>query len=475
MIEMPAKGNIRDYSLPRMLTYINRHRKTGTLVIKTITLVKKVYLSKGDAIFASSTYEDDRLGEMLIKAGKITLEQYDSSVQILKKTNKRLGAILVQLGHITPKDLFWGVKFQVREIICSLFLLDDAEYEFIEGELPTQEVITLKMSMGNLIYEAVRRIDNWTRIRREMPSTDTVLGLSKDPATLFQDIELSPQDRKMLSLVDGEKTIKELVDSAWIGSFEGMKILYVLWSIGVVEEKKRIAERPEEAEEIVALDEILQPVSEDEHAFLGKVDEIYMNLGSHDANRLLGVGEDADPETIRKNYYRLTREFHPDRSFGAADPSLKDKLTSIFDALTCAFHHLQPGADTGAAAQQPSGRNSAGADEIFRRGVEEFKKGNFKEAGGFFKSASDIEPLNAKYWSYLALSLTKIPESLKDAQNALSQAIKLEPNNADHYANLGMIYLKQGMKKPALEQFQRALVITPGNIKAKKALEKLRG
>jgi len=473
MIEMPAKGNIRDYGLPWILTYINRHRKTGTLVIKTITLTKKVYLSKGDAIFASSTYEDDRLGEMLIKAGKITLEQYDSSVQILKKTNKRLGAILVQLGYITPKDLFWGVKFQVREIICSLFLLEDADYEFVEGELPTQEVITLKMSMGNLIYEAVRRIDNWTRIRREMPPTDTVLRLSKDPVTLFQDIELSPQDRKMLSLVDGEKTIKELVDSAWIGSFEGMKILYVLWSIGVVEEQKKIAERPEEAEEMVALDEILQPVSQDEHAFLGKVDEIYMNLGSYDEYRLLGVGEDADLETIKKNYYRLTREFHPDRSFGASDPLLKDKLTSIFDALTDAFNDLQTGA--GAAEQQPSGRNSAGADELFRRGVEEFKKGNFKEAGDSFKSASDIEPLNAKYWSYLALSLTKVPERLKEAQNALWQAIKLEPNNADHYANLGMIYVKQGMKKPALEQFQRALVITPGNIKAKKALEKLRG
>lgn len=473
MMDIPVRGNIRDYSLPKILTYINRHRKTGTLVIKTIALTKKVYLSKGAAIFASSTYEDDRLGEMLIKAGKISLEQYDRSVRILRETNKRLGAILVELDYITPKDLFWGVKFQVREIICSLFLLDDAEYEFIEGKLPTQEVITLKMSTGNLIYEGVGRIDNWTRIRKEMPPTDTVLILSKDPVTLFQDIELSPQDRKMLTIVDGAKTIKELVDSAWIGSFEGMKILYVLWSIGVVEEKIRVDEKPEEAGEIVSFEEILQPLSEDEYAFSGKVDEIYMSLGSRNAHQVLEVEEDADLETVKKSYYRLTREFHPDRSFGTADPSLKDKLTSIFDALTDAFNQLQSGSRT--VTPETSVRNSVGAEEHFRRGVEEFKKGDYQVSARSFTSATDIEPWNAKYWSYLALSLTKVTNRLKEAENALLQALKLEPNNADHYANLGMIYVKQGLKKPALDQFQRALGIAPGHVKARKAFEKLDG
>lgn len=166
---------------------------------------------KGDAIFASSTYEDDRLGEMLIKAGKITMEQYDKSVELLKKSGKRQGAILVELGYLTPKDLFWGVKYQVEEIIYSLFLLEDAEYEFIEGEIPSHEIITLKMSMGNLIYEGVKRIDNWTRIKNEMPDINIVLKLSTDPVTLFQEVELSPQDRKMLSMVDGTKKLKSLL------------------------------------------------------------------------------------------------------------------------------------------------------------------------------------------------------------------------------------------------------------------------
>jgi len=59
---------------------------------------KKVYLERGNAVFASSTDEDERLGETLIKLGKITIEQYDRSVELLKETGKRQEQFLLSLG-----------------------------------------------------------------------------------------------------------------------------------------------------------------------------------------------------------------------------------------------------------------------------------------------------------------------------------------------------------------------------------------
>jgi hypothetical protein len=181
----------------KILVYLNRERKTGTLTVSASSATKNIYLKTGDVIFASSTYEDDRLGEMLLKAGKITVEQYDKSVEVLKATGKRQGAILVELGYLTPKEIFWGLKYQVNEIIQSMFLLEDAGYEFREGNIPAEEVIALKMSMGNLIYAGINRITNWTRIRNKMPDTGSALKLGEDPRSLFQDIELSPQDKKV--------------------------------------------------------------------------------------------------------------------------------------------------------------------------------------------------------------------------------------------------------------------------------------
>jgi curved DNA-binding protein CbpA len=473
MIKIPLKGKVNEIPLPRFLAHLNSNRDTGTLFFRTPVFTKKVYLIKGDVIFASSTYEDDRLGEMLIKAGKITMEQYDESVKLLKRSGKRQGAILVELGYLTAKDLFWGVKYQVMEIIYSIFQIEDGEYEFISGEIPHDEVITLKMSIGNLIYEGVKRIDNWTRIRKEMPNINSVFKLSSDPAKLFQDLELTTSDRKMLSLVDGKKTIKELIDNAWIGSFEGMKILYVLWSIGIIEETKRGAGKGLEVDGPIPFEEILKPVSEDEHAFLLKVNELFAKLHKLSPYQLLGVDKKSDQETIKKIYYKLTKEYHPDRYLESPDPSLKDKLTTIFDALTKAYSAIKDTTKKEPPVKEIS--NTARGETKFKDGVEAFKNNHFKEAADFFRLAAKLEPSNARYWSYLSLSLCKIPDMLREAESALLEAMRAEPNNPDHYTNLAMIYIKDGKKKLAHEQFKKALTIDPKNIKAKKGIEKLKG
>ncbi|MDP2277998.1 MAG: DUF4388 domain-containing protein [Nitrospirota bacterium] len=521
------KGSLREYSLPKILTDLHRKRATGTFAVSTSNFTKKAYLVKGDAVFAASSYEDDRLGEMLLKAGKITVEQYDKSVEILKRTKKRQGAILVDLGYLTPKDLFWGVKYQVKEIIYSLFQLEDAECEFMEGDVPTDEVITLKMSMGNLIHEGVKRIDNWTRIRREMPDTGIVLTISKDPLNLFQEVELSQYDKKMLTIIDGKKTIKEVIDSSWMNSFEAMKTIYVLWSIGILEEKTveksraaREEEVKEEAGETVSLDELLQPFAEEEDTLIKRVEEIYSNLDRLRLNELLEAGEDADVEAIKKNYYRLAREFHPDRYFNTSDAALKDKLTAVFDALTAAytvlkddykrkeyFDSLNKQADETHMSQRnakenenypspiplPQGEGVRGraeektqaeeiqteaahppqaeempeevkhaeemswgevplegtqeekikeeeikeekeivkdkGEELFKKGVDELKKGSFEAAIGLFRQVTEIDSEKPQYWSYLSLSLSKVPHKMKEAEEALLKAIKLEPLN----------------------------------------------
>jgi len=484
-MEIPLIGNIKDIGFPKLLVYLNRNRKTGILTVKTPFFTKKLFLHKGDAVFASSTDEDDRLGETFMKMGKITLEQYDKSVELLKKTGKRQGDILVELGFLTPQDIIWGVKYQVKDIIYSLFHLRDAEYEFIEKEIPSDGFITLKMSMGNLIYEGVKRIDNWTRIRSEMPDTDSVFRLSADPLSLFQGIELSPQDRKVLSLIDGRKKIREVIEDAGLGSFEALKILYVLWSIGIIEETTTIpveavaAEHPRRAPaEPALLDEMLKPHSEEEESLLKRIDSIYPQLDSLSKYELLEIEAGADDETIKRNYYRLAKEFHPDRYFGVADDSGKTKLTAIFDAITKAYNSLKNEKDreeylraTMSPGKEADLSGEARAEEQFKRGVDEFKKGNFWGAVENFKWATKLTPKSAQYWSYLSLAFSRMPGKLKDAEEALMAAVKLEPFNGDHYANLGLIYMKAGAKKRAHSNFAKALKIDPANEKAKKGFE----
>ncbi|RPI37419.1 MAG: tetratricopeptide repeat protein [Nitrospiraceae bacterium] len=267
------------------------------------------------------------------------------------------------------------------------------------------------------------------------------------------------------------------MDSSLLGSFEALKILYVLWSIGMIEETAEY-EEVLEAEETAALDEILRPLSEVEETMLAKINSLYSQLGVLSKNELLGVDERADSDTIKKSYYRLAKEYHPDRHLTFTDPDTKMKLTTIFDSLTKAYNTLKDAnlrteyyQSLGSPKKETVPQESIRAEDQFKRGITEFKRGNFWGAIDNFKWAIKLGPDNTSYLSYLSLAYSKIPGKLKEAEEVLLQAIKLEPFNADLHANLGLIYIKAGLKKRALSSFQNALKINPAHDKAKKGLE----
>src|SRR5207237_2191539 len=159
------RGMLEESSLPAVLRPLLREKKTGPLRLVRGRVAKTLYLSDGRLIFATSTDPDDRLGEMLLRKGLISYRSLEESVRAIK-AGKRQGTLLVESGAIRSKDLIGGVTEQVQEIIYSVFQWEEGSFEFQEGDLPSREVIVLRMSTSDLIMEAVRRIDRWTRIRR---------------------------------------------------------------------------------------------------------------------------------------------------------------------------------------------------------------------------------------------------------------------------------------------------------------------
>ena len=76
---LPPTGRLREHRLPKILTFIQRHKITGSLLLRRNDQLKEIYINDGDIIFATSQYADDRLGEYLLKRGKISLAQSPQS------------------------------------------------------------------------------------------------------------------------------------------------------------------------------------------------------------------------------------------------------------------------------------------------------------------------------------------------------------------------------------------------------------
>ena len=100
---------------------------------------------------------NDRLGEILVKVGKLKREDLDKALVLSKKHLglKKIGAILVENGMVAPKELFNALKTQVNDIIASLFNWSQAEYSFTD-QLPA-DVIPLQINIQGLISDIIKR------------------------------------------------------------------------------------------------------------------------------------------------------------------------------------------------------------------------------------------------------------------------------------------------------------------------------
>src|SRR5712691_741282 len=161
------EGRLEGVSVPDLIHAICMPRRTGTLTFSRGEISKTLYVKEGQLIFASSTVPEERLGETLLRSGAIGYEQLEKAIEFLG-TGKRLGGILVELGYLAPPNLVRGLLHQVKEIILSLFPWESGAYRFLEGPLPTAEVITLNISTAKLISDGIRRITSWPRIVRNV-------------------------------------------------------------------------------------------------------------------------------------------------------------------------------------------------------------------------------------------------------------------------------------------------------------------
>ena len=114
-------GIEKDLQIPWLFQDIKNEKKTGTAVLEKDGATKKVYFSNGDIVFASSSLNEDRLPEVLVRTGKITAEQRDALIEAVRTSGKQEGTVLFERGIIKPADLVDQVNLQVKRIIQDLF------------------------------------------------------------------------------------------------------------------------------------------------------------------------------------------------------------------------------------------------------------------------------------------------------------------------------------------------------------------
>jgi hypothetical protein len=245
--ETGLSGNLRTVPLSDLLQLISVSGKTGMLSISKETQKKEIYFKEGNITYAAASgSEDELLGNLLLARRKILKPDLEKALSLQKLTNKRLGTILYEMRVLTKEDVIECLQYQIEEIIYNLFGWNSGEFIFYDGKLPPADQFTTQLGTMNVIMEGSKKIDEWTQIQKTLPDDDVQLRVVKDLKVKSTVVTLTVDELQILPLINGERTIPELLRISPLSEFHTYKALYDLITAGWVEEGERKKARLQE-------------------------------------------------------------------------------------------------------------------------------------------------------------------------------------------------------------------------------------
>ena len=237
---MALEGSLKDFSLADMFRLLANGSKTGTLHLTCADAEGMVCFREGRIFFASANRNRESLGRRLVKAGVITEKQLRQAlglqkIQKAEKAGRRLGQILVEEGYLDSKLLENVIQDQITDTLFDLFLWEEGTLRFETDDACESEDIGVSVSVENVIMEASRRLEQWTRIKERIPSMDAAFIMSAGPGEKSIEIHLKPKEWTVLCHLHGGRSVRELVDITGYNDFETARVLYGMYSAGLIE------------------------------------------------------------------------------------------------------------------------------------------------------------------------------------------------------------------------------------------------
>src|SRR5213594_2200171 len=168
-------GSLKTMSLPDLLQWASSGRKTGTLSLKSGPLHKKIYLQEGAIIGSSSNDTREYLGQFMLSEGIITEQQLKDAFDLQAQTRVMLGRILVKKGLVSEHKVSEILRMKAEETIYSLFLWADADFEFMQDDLPPGDQVLISIKLEDVLMEGLRRYDTSKKIRQTLPHNGVAL------------------------------------------------------------------------------------------------------------------------------------------------------------------------------------------------------------------------------------------------------------------------------------------------------------
>ncbi len=227
---MKLEGSLDAFSLPDVFQLLSLTKKSGGLHLTNGQVSGVVYFSGGAVTGAVSDLERQALARRIVGLGAADDSALRRAVERAATDGAGVARALLEAGAADGALVQRLAMEQAIDAVFDLLRWPNGDFSFGMGDENPDDV-GLAVAAEQIVGEATGRCDAWESLSRMIPSPDVVLTM---PVVLPEDTTVDPDAWALLSLIDGVRSVGDLVDVSGAGQYSVVSTLATLIQRGLL-------------------------------------------------------------------------------------------------------------------------------------------------------------------------------------------------------------------------------------------------
>ncbi len=152
-----GSGSLSDMHVGRLIFDLAETTLTGTLSLAHGKVRKDFFVRGGRVVAADSNLRQEALGTLLRAKGILEEDQLTFLLVETKKRGHKMGAVLIELGWLTPEEVLQCLAAQARKRIVDCLRWDEGSYSFTQGDTFGERVIEHDLDVAQAVFLGLYR------------------------------------------------------------------------------------------------------------------------------------------------------------------------------------------------------------------------------------------------------------------------------------------------------------------------------
>ena len=230
------KGQTSIIPLTHLLKELLACGRTGVLVVEGEGRRSFIYLRRGETIFATHNRPDEYARQASVEIGGASKDDIAQAEAEQRQTGKPLYVSYAAAGKFPAAELPVVLYDQGKRVLLEATSAGPAPFEWLDqSALPSYvDAYGRPYSLDQLTLERLRLVDDWSQVELNVPSLDILFRRGDAFSTGLRRFELTDNERRVLTLVDGRNTVRHIIERSGLPTFEVFHVLFRMGQVGLV-------------------------------------------------------------------------------------------------------------------------------------------------------------------------------------------------------------------------------------------------